>query len=345
MLGIQQPFAPLPQTSDTGALAAQLLAAKAPALGASGEAALAAQKAGAGTGVVNAALANAAQPVAQTAGEVAAAKAGGALETAGGVTKAVSAFPRKVVEAVASPIVGEDLAGKAAKLGEGYAALHNPVVGAVAGAEGAGIAMERAGQAIKGLANTPAAGPFGRLVNFAKSADTPDWLKTLASNPAVKTVYGAASSAVPAIGGAVKGVIKGAATGAGYGLVSGDTPQELGSDIAAFGAFGVMHGGDAAKQRLFQRRAAGVADLVSQNLQAGVAPETLAKVPDAPMMAAADFPYLGIQDQSGQGRLLQVRFLTGEQMTQAELAASKVSAPEPTAALGAICSRRDCTCS
>lgn len=315
-IGIDQPFKPLPQAASTLSLALQIAAAKAPAIGATGAASDAAKlaAAGSGTDLASAAIENNGAAVPQTPLEAGASAVSGAAAQAGQTAETLAAAPGNAARNLVSKAVGPEMADKAVKAGTLAATIKAPILGVLPAVEAAGTALKNAGNIAKSIADTPAAGPFGRLVNLAKSPNTPDWLKNLASMPAVKSLYNTASAATTGAVGAAQGIAKGAALGAGIGVVSGDSPEELGGDIAAFGAFGAAHGADAVTQRTFARRSAAVMDLVGKNLADGVAPETLAKVPNSAMLAAADIPYLGIKD--AQGRDLQVRFAADKDMGQ-----------------------------
>lgn len=308
-IGIDQPFKPLPQAASTLSLALQIAAAKAPAIGATGVASDAAKLAAAGndTDLAAAAIKNNGAAAPQTPLEAGASAVSGAAAKAGQTAETLAAAPGNAARNLVSKAVGPEMADKAVKAATLAATIKAPVLGVLPAVEAVGTALKNAGNIAKSIADTPAAGPFGRLVNLAKSPNMPDWLKNLASMPAVKALYNTASSATTGAVGAAKGIAKGAALGAGIGAVSGDTPEELGGDIAAFGAFGLAHGADAVTQRTFARRSAAVMDLVGKNLADGVTPETLAKVPNSAMLAAADIPYLGIKD--AQGRDLQVKFV------------------------------------
>lgn len=303
-LGMNEAFAPFPKTAATGSLALQLAASKLPV----GEVA-GAGIAGTGNGMAKAAIENAATPAVKSSSLVN--TIANAVEKAGGLVNKIGSLPRRVLQSVATAIAGPEFGDKVAATAQGYA-LHTPVGAAAATLEAAGAGAQTAGQIAKAVSETSTAGPFGTLVNLAKNPNAPDWLRSVASMPVVKTLYNIAATTATTAKGVTTSAAKGALLGAGYGVVSGDSPEELGSDIATFAGFGALHGIDANKIQLLQRRQAGVMQLVSDNLKNGVAPETLAKVPDSAMLAAADIPFLGIKD--AQGRDLQVRFVNNAEM-------------------------------
>lgn len=310
-VGIDNPVKPNPDVAATLSLAGQIAVPEA-LLGGAGKLAAATEAAGKGNALTQAAI-KAGGVVEPTSTEAALSTAGSGVAGVGKAVQTVAGAPRALIQSVAEKVAGPEYGGNLAAAAEGAALGHIPAVGALAGAEGAGAGLSHAGQIVKLMADQGAAGPFGRLVGLAKNPDAPMWMKNLASMPAIQTAYGAASKLATAATGAAKGAVKGAVTGAAVGALSGDSPEELGGDIGAFGAFGGFHEGASANSRkAFARRAAGLTTLVGENLGDGVKPETLAKVPDAAMLAASDIPYLGIKD--AQGRDLKVRFADATDM-------------------------------
>jgi ribosomal protein S18 acetylase RimI-like enzyme len=278
-----------------------------------------------GKSLVENAIENAAKAGARTTGEKIAGATGKAVEKAGAAAQAAGAAPRKIIKEVAEKVVGPDLAGKAAGIVEGTAVLHNPIAKGVLALEGLGAGAKKLGQFVQRLAETPATGPFGRFVNLAKG-DAPEWMRRLANSVLVK----AGKEVAPYVGSVVKGGAHGAAVGAGLGIMSGDSPEEITSKAGGFGAFGagfgVLHGSTAKRAKVFEQRIGGLAELVKDNLDAGVSPDTLKKIPDSAMLAAADIPSLGIKDK--QGRNLQIRFLDSSSMPEAQKSADGFYSPD-----------------
>jgi SAM-dependent methyltransferase len=289
---------PFQAASTIASLGVPIGAATGPALkylGAAGPAATA------GKTLVQSAIEGAAGPATKALGERAAGAVGAAVENTGKLAKVVGGAPRKLINKAAEAITGPEMAKPLAG-GIAGALLHNPVAQGLATAEGVGTGVAKAGELIQKVAGASAAGP-GRFANLLKNPATPTWIRgTIGSLTA-----GAAGIVVPAAKSIVKGAVGGAAVGAGLNAANGEDPWEgAGAGLALGGGFGLAGAGEVRKGDVFKNRVAGLTELMRSNLDAGVTPETLAKVPDAAALAASDLPYLGIKD--AQGRDLKVRF-------------------------------------
>jgi hypothetical protein len=301
-MGIKNPPAPLPNVSALGALATQY------AVPVAGELAAGSRVAGGvERGLMKGAVNAGGVTPGMTAAERAVETAGGAARTTGGVVSKLGKLPVTAAGAALKPVLGEEGAEKAGRILE-VAGVALPGVEHVAKSalalEGGGKALQQAGEAAQTLAQTPQVGPFfNRFLLAAKTPNAPDWMKTLADIPAVRELYGK----IQGLGPAVKSAAKAGAVGGALGVASGEEPEEIGQNIAGFGAFGGLHGAIAGrKAAIYQSRAAGLMNMVGDNLKAGVSPEILSKIPDTPALAAADL--LSLIPADTQGTPFQVRF-------------------------------------
>ena len=236
---------PFPAASAIASFAAPVGALGGPALRALGGGARATE----GGGLVKSAIEAAAEPAAASTGEKVLGGIGAAVDRAGGAVKAVSGFPRKVLETAADALVGPGpSADKVATIAEGFL-LHVPGVEKIAAAEGIGQLVQKAGQFAQVAAAIPAEGPFSQFVNIAKNADTPVWIKQVAGS-----IVGKAGAAIaPAITSTVKGAVSGAAIGAGLNTLNDEDPWEgMGAGLLLGTGFGLAGAGEVKKAQVYQ---------------------------------------------------------------------------------------------
>jgi hypothetical protein len=153
--------------------------------------------------------------------------------------------------------------------------------------EGTGKVAQGVGDLMTRIAEADPTDPMGRFAAAAQAAPAGHWMKALAQNSGIKMALNAADTAIEA----AKGVAKGAATGAALSAVTGANPQETGSNIAGFLAFGGLEGGmSAAQNKIFHANISGVSKFVNDSIapNSGSSVDTLKLVPASDIMTAVN---------------------------------------------------------
>lgn len=176
-------------------------------------------------------------------------------------------------------------------VGLGHLGLPVPGLGHVVGTlrlldrlGAAGEKLSNVGNFVSRVAEADPNTPFGRFLTLAADPASPPWMKSLAAHPMTQLGLRAGNFAAGVAGGAAKG----AAAGAGLGVISGDSPEEIGQNAAAMGLFGGVQGGLGAKDaKIFDSHVGNVGEFIGRSLEAGTAPETLRLVPADAVLNAA----------------------------------------------------------
>lgn len=265
------------------------------------------------------AIDSAGAPKGATLAETVADKTGAAVENVGNAVATVASLPRKVVSGTIEKLVGKFLPEEVQGQAEGYLAhdvlSHVPgakaVLGGLGAVEGASTIGAKAGQAIQKIAQADPTHPYGRLAAVAADPESPGWLRSIANSGLVKTGAAALDTAAGTLPSVAKNAAIGAGFNAGASVLSGDDAEQVGeaagSGAAFGGALGSLSATSARRAQIFKRQQGAMTDWVHSHIAEGIAPETLAKVPDSVATEAATMEKLGLKD--GQGNSLKIRAL------------------------------------